>query len=127
MNSDDLICLQAYNNGDTVLFRSNRNFIDTLIITNVHTGTVPACDVPQNRSEYGSYIHDFLYDKAKAVGVEGALWNTSQDVIDADFFLARYNYLNMMNPQTPIIDRGRSALTAPVFFLLQVISHYLIS
>lgn len=74
--------------------------------------------IPQNKSEYGSYIHDLLYDKANAIGVEGALLNTSQEVIDADYFLALYNYLNMMNPQTPIIDRGRSALTAPVFMFI---------
>lgn len=74
--------------------------------------------IPQNRSEYGSYIHDLLYNKAKAVGIKGALGNTSQEVIDADFFLARYNYLNMMNPQTPLIDKSRSALTASVFTII---------
>ena len=74
--------------------------------------------IPQNRSEYGSYIHDLLYNKAKAVGIKGALGNTSQEVIDADIFLAHYNYLNMMNPQTPLIDKGRSALTASAFTII---------
>ena len=42
----------------------------------------------------------------------------SQEVINADIFLARYNYLNMTNPHTPILDRARSALTAPVFTII---------
>lgn len=70
---------------------------------------------PRNKSEYGSYIHDILYNKANARGVNGAFLNTTPKVVAADQFLVNYNYLNMMSPNTPLIDRGRSALTATLF------------
>ena len=71
--------------------------------------------IPRNRSEYGSYIHDKLYERAKAEGINGALFNTTPEVIAADAFLAQYNFLNMMNSHATLIDRGRSALTAGLF------------
>lgn len=71
--------------------------------------------IPRNKSEYGSYIHDILYDKAKAEGINGALLNTTQEVIAADAFLAQYNFFNMLNPNTPLVDKGRSVLTAGLF------------
>lgn len=36
MNNDDLRWLKSYNKGDTVLFHSNEDNIDTLIITNIN-------------------------------------------------------------------------------------------
>ena len=73
---------------------------------------------PRNRSEYGSYIHDILYDRANAKGTDGALNNTTPEVIKADIFLTNYNIVNMMNPKTPLLDKGRSALTASAFFFV---------
>ena len=73
---------------------------------------------PRNKSEYGSYIHDLIYEINNAKGIDGAIFNTAPEVINADLFLAQYNYMNMINPQTPLLDRVRSALTAPLFSLI---------
>ena len=70
---------------------------------------------PRNKSEYGSYIHDILYSRAKARGANDAFLNFTPKVVAADQFLVYYNYYNMMSPNTPILDRGRSALTAALF------------
>src|SRR5574344_2134627 len=71
--------------------------------------------VPRNRSEIGSYVHDCLYDKAGAAGINGALFDSDQRVINADEFLILYNELNMMAPGTSLKDRGRSAATVAGF------------
>ena len=71
--------------------------------------------IPRNKSEYGSYIHDILYNKANAKGAVGAFMNTNPEVVAADQFLVNYNYLNIMNPNTPLLDKGRSALTFTLF------------
>lgn len=74
--------------------------------------------IPRNKSEIGSYIHDLLYDNAGAKGLKGALGNCTPEIINADMFLAQYNYINMINPNTPLIDRGRSLLTASLFTII---------
>ena len=70
---------------------------------------------PRNRSEFGSYIHDLMYDKAGAVGVNGALLNSDSKVINADKFLIVYNLANFASPGTTYVDRARSFATAGAF------------
>lgn len=43
LNDDDLLWLQVYEEGDTILFQSSENLIDTLIITNktIHNSVSP--------------------------------------------------------------------------------------
>ncbi|MBD8388636.1 hypothetical protein [Dysgonomonas sp. BGC7] len=68
---------------------------------------------PRNRSEYGSIVHDNLYDKAGAAGSTDAFFNTK--VRDADLFLVGSNIANAIYPGTSLKDRGRSIATAILF------------
>lgn len=56
-----------------------------------------------------------MYDKAGAVGVNGALLNSDSKVINADKFLIVYNLANFASPGTTYVDRARSFATAGAF------------
>ena len=56
-----------------------------------------------------------MYDKAGAVGVNGALLNSDSKVINADKFLIVYNLANFASPETTYVDRARSFATAGAF------------
>jgi len=71
---------------------------------------------PQSTSEWGSYIHDRLYDIAEAKGTFDALFNNNKTVITADKLLYQYNSLNVLNGNTSIEDRIVSAGTAIAFW-----------
>jgi hypothetical protein len=68
---------------------------------------------PRNPSEYGSIIHDKMYDAAGANGSKDAFTNTN--VWKADAFLTIYNIINMANPVASTKDKLRSAGTAILF------------
>ncbi|MBO4580936.1 MAG: RHS repeat-associated core domain-containing protein [Bacteroidales bacterium] len=72
--------------------------------------------LPSNRSEYGSIIHDLMYDNANVKGLNGALLCT--DVWKADAFLTIYNIMNAKNPNTPFLDKMRSTATAIGFGII---------
>ena len=68
---------------------------------------------PRNRSEYGSIVHDMLYDRVGASGANDAFFNTK--VRDADKLLVDYNVANTLLPGTSLKDRRRSLGTAILF------------
>ena len=73
---------------------------------------------PQSGSEWGSYIHDLMYDAAHAKGPIDALFNNNPTVLAADAFLYQYNLLNALNSNVPMCDRAKSAGTSLAFYLI---------
>ena len=71
--------------------------------------------LPRNPSEIGSYVHDKEYENAGAKGVKGALFNFSQNVIDADIKLIMFNSINYNMPGTTIKEKARSVTTMAAF------------
>ena len=70
--------------------------------------------IPQNRSEYGSMIHDRMYDIAGAEGIKGALLNNTTLVMYSDLMLIIIN-MGSFKDNPSIIDQGR-IIGTNVFF-----------
>ena len=68
---------------------------------------------PRNPSEYGSVVHDKMYNAAGAKGLTDAFTNTN--VWKADALLTAYNIINMANPAASFKDKLRSTGTAILF------------
>ena len=77
--------------------------------------------IPRNPSELGSYVHDKLYDDAGAVGVNGALFDYRNQVINADKLLVSYNVINTLNSNASLKDKCRSVVTVGVFNLIVIV------
>ena len=83
--------------------------------------------LPQSGSEWGSYIHDLLYDEAHAKGEKSAFFNTDIRVLLADDFLVGYNLYNMSNNGGSFNDKLRSAATVVGFGVILIFKLSLIS